>query len=37
VFQLLVTANGVPSSMIHFTLMREAISSFEKWVLSGAT
>jgi hypothetical protein len=37
VHQLLVTASVVPSSPILVTLMKEAISSFETSVLTGAT
>jgi hypothetical protein len=37
VLQLLVTVNNVPSSLILFTLMMEAIRSFETLVLTGAT
>jgi hypothetical protein len=36
VFQLLVTANVVPSSLILFTLMMEAICSSETSVLTRA-
>jgi hypothetical protein len=40
VLQFPVTANVIPSSLIHSTLMMEAVSSSEKWVLTkghGAT
>jgi hypothetical protein len=36
-FQLLVTANVVPSSLFLFTLMMEAIHSPETSILTGAT
>jgi hypothetical protein len=35
--QLLVTAGVVPSSLILVTLMKEALSSSETWVLTRAT
>jgi hypothetical protein len=35
--QLLVTANVVPSSPIHVTLVMEAIHSSETWVVTRAT
>jgi hypothetical protein len=37
VLRLLVTANAVPSSLILYTLIMEAILSFESSVLTGAT
>jgi hypothetical protein len=37
VCRLLVTASVVPSSPIHVTLMKEALSSSETSVLTGAT
>jgi hypothetical protein len=37
VFRLLVTASVVPSSQILVTLMKEALSSSETSVLTGAT
>jgi hypothetical protein len=37
ILQLLITANIVPSSLILFTLMMEAIHSSETSILTGAT